>query len=111
MYRSRCSTAGLPINTEGEWPLWIAWQSFLAVLEFGNLYAIKIGLILLAAFVLPRVFLWPFRRSVAGEGSGLVLSALRTFLKFGGWVTAFALVNPLPSPQASTSSVARAPKT
>lgn len=47
IFKSLTSFAGLPINTEVEWPLWIAWQSFLAVLEIGNLYAIEIGLITL----------------------------------------------------------------
>ena len=46
--------AGLPINTEVEWPLWIAWQSFLAVLEIGNLYAIEIGLITLITCLVVR---------------------------------------------------------
>ncbi len=54
--------------------------------------AVKIGLIFLAAFFLPRALLWPFRRSVTLEGSGLVLSALRAFLKLAAWVTAFALI-------------------
>ena len=47
IFKSLTSFAGLPINTEVEWPLWIAWQSFLAVLEIGNLYAIEMGLITL----------------------------------------------------------------
>jgi SulP family sulfate permease len=54
IFKSLTSFAGLPINTEGEWPLWIAWQSFLAVLEFGNLYAIKIGLITLITTLVVR---------------------------------------------------------
>ena len=47
IFKSLTTFAGLPMNTEVEWPLWIAWQSFLAVLEIGNLYAIQIGLITL----------------------------------------------------------------
>src|SRR5687768_6330405 len=47
IFKSLTSFAGLPINTQGEWPLWIAWQSFLTVLEIGNLYAIEIGLVTL----------------------------------------------------------------
>src|SRR2546423_13123615 len=39
IFKSLTSFAGLPINTESEWPLWIAWHSFRAVLEIGNLYA------------------------------------------------------------------------
>jgi SulP family sulfate permease len=54
IFKSLTGFAGLPINTEGEWPLWIAWQSFLAVLEFGNLYAIKIGLITLITTLVVR---------------------------------------------------------
>src|SRR5712691_8031673 len=30
IFKSLTSFAGLPINTEWEWPLWIAWQSFLS---------------------------------------------------------------------------------
>jgi len=52
--KSLTSFAGLPINTQVEWPLWIAWQSFLAVLEIGNLYAIEIGLITLVTSLLVR---------------------------------------------------------
>jgi len=54
IFKSFTSFAGLPINTEVEWPLWIAWQSFLAVLEFGNLYAIQIGLITLITTLVMR---------------------------------------------------------
>src|SRR5262245_48761130 len=54
IFKSLTSFAGLPINTEVEWPLWIAWQSFLAVLEFGNLYAIQIGLITLITTLVVR---------------------------------------------------------
>lgn len=54
IFKSLTSFAGLPINTEGEWPLWIAWQSFQAVVEIGNLYAIEIGLITLITSLLVR---------------------------------------------------------
>jgi SulP family sulfate permease len=54
IFKSLTSFAGLPINTEVEWPVWIAWQSFLAVLEFGNMYAIQIGLITLITSLLVR---------------------------------------------------------
>ena len=54
IFKSLTSFGGLPINTEGEWPLWIAWQSFQAVLEFGNLYAIQIGLITLITSLVVR---------------------------------------------------------
>jgi SulP family sulfate permease len=54
IFKSLTSFAGLPINTEVEWPLWIAWKSLLAVLEFGNLYAIQIGLITLITCLVVR---------------------------------------------------------
>ena len=54
IFKSLTGFGGLPINTEVEWPLWIAWQSFLAVLEIGNLYAIKIGLITLITSLMVR---------------------------------------------------------
>lgn len=56
IFRSLTTFAGLPLNTEVEWPLWIAWQSFLAVLEVGNLYAIQIGLITLLTCVVVQQF-------------------------------------------------------
>jgi len=54
IFKSLTTFAGLPLNTEVEWPLWIAWQSFQAVLEVGNLYAIEIGLITLIASLVAR---------------------------------------------------------
>lgn len=54
IFKSLTSFAGLPINTQVEWPLWIAWQSLLAVLEIGNLYAIQIGLITLITSLVVR---------------------------------------------------------
>jgi SulP family sulfate permease len=54
IFKSLTGFAGLPINTQVEWPLWIAWQSLLAVLEFGNLYAIQISLITLATSLVFR---------------------------------------------------------
>jgi len=54
IFKSLTSFAGLPMNTEVEWPLWIAWQSLLAVLEIGNLYAIQIGIITLTVSLLAR---------------------------------------------------------
>src|SRR5262245_14203142 len=54
IFKSLTSFAGLPINTQVEWPLWIAWQSFVAVLEIGNLYAIEIGLITLITGLVTR---------------------------------------------------------
>src|SRR3954470_16847366 len=54
IFKSLTSFAGLPMNTEVEWPLWIAWQSLLAVLELGNMYAIQIGLITLITSLVVR---------------------------------------------------------
>ena len=54
IFKSLTTFGGLPINTEVEWPIWIAWQSLLAVLEIGNLYAIQIGLITLLVTVAVR---------------------------------------------------------
>ncbi|MBC7780187.1 MAG: SulP family inorganic anion transporter [Proteobacteria bacterium] len=54
IFKSLTGFAGLPINTQVEWPLWIAWQSFMAVLEIGNLYAIEIGLITLITSLVAR---------------------------------------------------------
>jgi sulfate permease, SulP family len=56
IFKSLTTFAGLPVNTQVEWPLWIAWQSFQAVLEIGNLYAIEIGLITLIASLIARQF-------------------------------------------------------
>jgi sulfate permease, SulP family len=56
IFKSFTSFAGLPVNTQVEWPLWIAWQSFLAMLELGNLYAIQIGLITLITSLVMRQF-------------------------------------------------------
>ena len=56
IFRSLTTFGGLPLNTEVEWPLWIAWHSFLAVLEVGNLYAIEIGLITLITCVIVQQF-------------------------------------------------------
>ena len=54
IFKSLTGFAGLPINTQVEWPLWIAWHSLLAVLEFGNMYAIQIGFITLATCIVAR---------------------------------------------------------
>ncbi len=56
VFKSLTTFGGLPINTEVEWPLWIAWHSLLAVLEIGNLYAIQIGLITLVTCVVVQQF-------------------------------------------------------
>jgi SulP family sulfate permease len=56
IFRSLTTFGGLPLNTEVEWPLWIAWHSFLAVLEIGNLHAVGVGLITLAACAIVQQF-------------------------------------------------------
>lgn len=56
IFKSLTTFGGLPVNTEVEWPLWIAWQSFLAVLEIGNIHAIEIGMITLITCVIVRQF-------------------------------------------------------
>ena len=56
IFRSLTTFGGLPLNTEVEWPLWIAWHSFLAILEIGNLHAVEIGLITLATCVIVQQF-------------------------------------------------------
>jgi SulP family sulfate permease len=56
IFKSLVAFAGLPINTEAEWPLVIAWQTFLSVLEIGNMYAIQIGLVTLVTALVVRMF-------------------------------------------------------
>jgi sulfate permease, SulP family len=56
VFKSLTTFGGLPLNTEVEWPLWIAGHSFLALIEIGNLYAIEIGLITLATCVIAQQF-------------------------------------------------------
>ena len=56
IFKSLTTFGGLPLNTEVEWPLWIAWQSFLAVLEIGNVYAIEIGILTLITCVIVQQF-------------------------------------------------------
>ncbi len=80
IFKSLTSFAGLPINTQVEWPLWIAWQSLLAVLELGNMYAIQIGLITLVTSLVVRqidvVRHWAILIGVAaGTGYSAYLSA------------------------------------
>src|SRR4029453_16518417 len=56
IFKSLTTFGGLPVNTEVEWPLWIAWQSLLAVLEIGNLHAIEVGLLTLVTCVVVQQF-------------------------------------------------------
>src|SRR4051812_3247448 len=102
IFKSLTTFGGLPLNTQVEWPLWIAWHSFLAVVEIGNPYAIEIGLITLATCVVVQQFerlkSWAILAGIAagtlyaewlnrryGLGTTLVeqignLSAIRPFL-------------------------------
>lgn len=59
--------------------------------------AIKIGIILLAAFVLPRIIMLALRRMLGNGkndpgGSSMVLGAIGAFLKVAVWVTALTLI-------------------
>ena len=54
IFKSLPAFAGLPINTQVEWRPWIAWQSFLAVLEIGNMEAIRIGMVTLIVTIVAR---------------------------------------------------------
>jgi len=56
IFKSLTTFGGLPVNTQVEWPLWIAWHSFLAVLEIGQLHAIEVGLITLATCAILQQF-------------------------------------------------------
>src|SRR4029077_12394600 len=56
IFKSLTTFGGLPLNTEVEWPLWLAWQSFIAVLEIGNIHAIEVVLITLATCVIAQQF-------------------------------------------------------
>ncbi|UTW11356.1 SulP family inorganic anion transporter [Marinobacterium rhizophilum] len=75
IFKSFAGFAGLPINTEAEWPLWIAWQTFLAMLEIGNMHAIHIGLATLVVTILARQF-QPLRNAaiLLGIIAGTLLS-------------------------------------
>jgi SulP family sulfate permease len=56
IFKSLTTFGGLPLNTQVEWPLWIAWHSLLAVLEIGNMRAIEVGLITLVTCVVVQQF-------------------------------------------------------
>src|SRR4030095_10378727 len=56
IFKSLTTFGGLPVNTEVEWPVWIAWQSLLAVLEIGNLHAIEVGLLTLVTCIVVQQF-------------------------------------------------------
>jgi sulfate permease, SulP family len=75
IFKSFSGFAGLPINTEAEWPLWIAWQTFMAMLEIGNMHAIHVGLMTLVVTVIARQFT-PIRNAaiLLGIIAGTLLS-------------------------------------
>lgn len=54
IFKSIAPFGGLPLNTQVEWPLMITWQTFQAVLEFGNAYAIEVGFVTLVAAIVTR---------------------------------------------------------
>ncbi|HEX2828726.1 MAG TPA: SulP family inorganic anion transporter [Burkholderiales bacterium] len=56
IFKSLTTFGGLPLNTEVEWPLMIAWHSLIAVVEIGNLYAIQVGLLTLVVCVAAQQF-------------------------------------------------------
>ncbi|MCC6532634.1 MAG: SulP family inorganic anion transporter [Burkholderiales bacterium] len=75
IFKSLTSFGGLPINTQVEWPLWIAWQSLLAVLELGNMHAIQIGLItLVTSLVARRVYVLRNWSILIGVAAGTAYS-------------------------------------
>jgi small-conductance mechanosensitive channel len=54
---------------------------------------VRIALIVLGAVLLPRILMWVLRRAMGGNGDvGLVLSALRTFVKLAVWIVAIAMI-------------------
>lgn len=57
--------------------------------------AIKVGLVVLAALLLPRLIMFVLRRAIGNDASGnpsLVLSAIRAFVKVAVWVAAIAFI-------------------
>ncbi len=56
IFKSIPSFGGLPLNTQVQWPLAITWQTFQAVSEYGNPYAIEVGFVTLVAAIITRSF-------------------------------------------------------
>ncbi len=54
IFKSIAPFGGLPLNTQVEWPLAITWQTFLAVSEYGNSFAIEVGFVTLVAAIITR---------------------------------------------------------
>ncbi|MGH8619077.1 MAG: SulP family inorganic anion transporter [Burkholderiales bacterium] len=103
IFKSLTTFGGLPLNTEVEWPLWIAWQSFLAVLEIGNLHAIQIGLITLITCVIVQQFNrlrnWAILFGIAAgtlysEYLDATLGAQNTLVEKIGNLSSISLVSP-----------------
>jgi SulP family sulfate permease len=75
IFKSLAPFGGLPLNTQVEWPLVITWQTFQAVSEFGNPYAIEVGFVTLVAAILTRYI--PSMKGwylIVGLGAGTLYS-------------------------------------
>ena len=62
IFKSLIASGGLPVNTDAQWPLLIAWQSLLAVLEIGNLYYGSLPMIEAM-----------YHRAIANEGTAVIV--------------------------------------
>ncbi len=56
IYKSFAAFGGLPQNTQSEWQVQIAYQTFLAVFEVGNGFAFQIGLVTLLTIIVLKQF-------------------------------------------------------
>jgi sulfate permease, SulP family len=54
IFKSIAPFGGLPLNTQVHWPLIITGQTFLAVSEYGNSFAIEVGFVTLLAAIITR---------------------------------------------------------
>lgn len=54
IFKSFAPFGGLPLNMQVHWHLQITWQTFLAVMEYGNPFAIEVGFITLFAAIIAR---------------------------------------------------------
>lgn len=55
IFKSIPAFAGIPLNTQVEWPLIITWQTFLTAIEVGNPFAIEIGFVTLISAIIFRM--------------------------------------------------------
>jgi len=103
VFKSITTFGGLPLNTQVEWPLWIAWQSLLAVLEIGNLYAIQVGLVTLATCLIAQQFgrlrNWAILLGVAAgtgysEALGVFVGREHTLLEQIGNLSSIGVLTP-----------------